>query len=348
MTECIISVARSRSQTSKSSGFTAGKVLLGLLLSLAVLVGAVVLFKLPHAPAVAPVKPGITPPPTTNPTSAVDPRGQALYVSPSYANAGRPAALSSQPIAEWFGDWTPTPADGVKAIVDGAAAKGQLAQLVAYNIPHRDCGSYSAGGASDAEAYKEWINNFASGIGQRQAIVILEPDALAQMTNCLSTADQNERVSLLSDAVNTFASQTKAFVYLDAGTSTWIGADDMAGRLSRANIANARGFSLNVSNFQTNDSNFAYGNHVSSKVGNKPYVIDTSRNGQGPTNDNQWCNPPGRGLGTKPTTTSNKSTVDAFLWIKRPGESDGTCNGGPAAGQWFESYAQMLIQNARY
>lgn len=341
-------VARSRSfQAYKSPGVDARKVLLVSLPILAILIG-LILLKWAHTPTrVAFVKPAATPL-RQQITGANDPRGQALYVSPSYTNAGRPASLSTQPIAEWFGDWTPTPADGVKNIVDGAAAKGQLAQLVAYDIPHRDCGSYSAGGAKDAATYKAWINSFASGIGQRRAIVILEPDALAQMTNCLSVADQNERVSLIADAVNTFVSQTKAFVYLDAGTSTWIGANDMAGRLNRANIANARGFSLNVSNFQTNNSNFAYGDNVSSQVGNKPYVIDTSRNGQGPTNDNQWCNPPGRGLGTKPTTFSNWSTVDAFLWIKRPGESDGTCNGGPAAGQWFDSYAQMLIQNARY
>lgn len=286
------------------------------------------------------------PTPTPTPTTGT-PVGKTLYVSPSYANAGRPAALSSQAIAEWYGDWTPTPASGVKSVVDGASAKGQVAQLVAYNIPHRDCGSYSAGGAKDAATYKTWIRNFASGIGQREAIVILEPDALAQM-DCLGTNDQNERLSLLTDAINVFKDQTKAYVYLDAGTSAWIGADDMASRLTRAGVANARGFSLNVSNFQTNASSTSYGNTVSSKIGNKPFVIDTSRNGQGPTADNQWCNPPGRGLGKKPTTNTGVSKVDAYLWIKRAGESDGTCNGGPSAGQWFESYAQMLISNAVY
>lgn len=283
----------------------------------------------------------------TPPSSTNNPRGKGLYVSPSYANAGRPAALATQPIAEWFGDWTPTPAGAVKTLVDSASSKGQLAQLVAYNVPHRDCGSYSAGGAKDAATYKTWIRNFASGIGNREAIVVLEPDALAQM-DCLGAGDQNERLSLISDAVNVFSSQTKAYVYIDAGTSAWINATDMASRLNRANIANARGFSLNVSNFQTNDSNINYGNTVSGKVGGKPYVVDTSRNGQGPTADNQWCNPPGRGLGKKPTTTSGQTNVDAYLWIKRAGESDGNCNGGPAAGQWFGSYAQMLITNAKY
>lgn len=280
-------------------------------------------------------------------TTAGTPVGQGLYVSPSYADAGRPAALASQPIAEWYGDWTPTPKNSVNTLVTNAAAQKKLAQIVAYNVPHRDCGSYSAGGAKDAATYKTWIRDIAAGIGSREAVVILEPDALAQM-DCLNANDQNERVSLIADAVNVFKAQTKAYVYVDAGTSAWIGANDMANRLNRAGIANARGFSLNVSNFQTNDSSTAYGNTVSSQVGNKPFVIDTSRNGRGPTADNQWCNPPGRGLGKKPTTSTGVAKVDAYMWIKRAGESDGTCNGGPAAGQWFESYAQMLIQNAVY
>lgn len=280
-------------------------------------------------------------------TTTTTPIGQGLYVSPSYANAGRPAALASQPIAEWYGDWTPTPKASVNTLVSNAVSQKKLAQIVAYNIPHRDCGSYSAGGAKDAATYKTWINDIAAGIGNREAIVVLEPDALAQM-DCLNGNDQTERLNLISSAVSTFKSQTKAYVYVDAGTSAWIGANDMASRLNRAGIANARGFSLNVSNFQTNASSISYGNTVSSQVSGKPYVIDTSRNGQGPTSDNQWCNPPGRGLGKKPTTSTGVANVDAFLWIKRAGESDGTCNGGPAAGQWFESYAQMLIQNAVY
>ena len=38
--------------------------------------------------------------------------------------------------------------------------------------------------------------------------------------------------------------------------------------------------------------------------------------------------------------------VDAYMWIKRPGESDGTCRGGPEAGEWFQKYALELAGNA--
>ena len=58
---------------------------------------------------------------------------------------------------------------------------------------------------------------------------------------------------------------------------------------------------------------------------------------------NHWCNPPGRALGETPTTKTGNPRVDAYLWVKRPGESDGACGrGAPAAGQWWPQYALEL------
>ena len=37
----------------------------------------------------------------------------------------------------------------------------------------------------------------------------------------------------------------------------------------------------------------------------------------------------------RPTAQTGDPLVDALLWIKRPGESDGACNGGPPAGTWW-------------
>jgi endoglucanase len=97
------------------------------------------------------------------------------------------------------------------------------------------------------------------------------------------------------------------------------------------------------------------------------FVVDTSRNGRGPwtpppgaSGDQQvWCNPPGRGLGIRPTAATGDSLVDAYLWVKVPGESDGQCVRGtagprdpvrdrvdPFAGQWFPDFALELARNA--
>ncbi|XIE81958.1 glycoside hydrolase family 6 protein [Streptomyces sp. SBR177] len=56
---------------------------------------------------------------------------------------------------------------------------------------------------------------------------------------------------------------------------------------------------------------------------------------------------PGRALGVPPTDRTGDELVDAYLWIKRPGDSDGTCRGGPAAGTWWPDYALGLARRAK-
>lgn len=285
--------------------------------------------------------------------------GVTLYGSPGVANTISAAAqaaqssdsailqrLAAQPVAAWFGDWNSNVQADVNSYVSGAAVRGAVPVLVAYNIPNRDCGGQSAGGTSDAVAYHNWIQAFAAGVGGRSAIVVLEPDAVA--SDCFSAG----RASMLADAIQTIRASSQAIVYLDAGNPTWHTPADIAARLNQSGITNATGFSLNVSNFQTTESNIAYGNQVAPLVGGRHFVIDTSRNGNGPTSDAQWCNPDGRALGRAPTTQTGYALADAFLWIKVPGESDGTCGPPqsgtypPTAGTFWPQYALMLARNA--
>lgn len=249
--------------------------------------------------------------------------------------------IASQPTAKWLGDWNDDVFSSVDEAVATIAAAGDLPVFVSYNIPNRDCGGYSAGGAEDSEVYLDWIENFADGIGERLAVVILEPDAVASVS-CLSDDDATIRFSLLSQAITTFKSHENTFVYIDAGHSDWIEADEMAQSLSEVGIAEADGFALNVSNFHTTEDNITYGETVSALVGDKHFVIDTSRNGLG--SNGEWCNPEGRALGQNPTVDTGHDLVDALLWIKPPGQSDGECNGGPEAGDWWAEYALGLAE----
>jgi endoglucanase len=307
-----------------------------------------------------------TPPTSTEPTVPTAPAAPAaskgalanmqLFVDPNSPAAAQAAAwkssrpadaalmryIAAQPVATWFGDWNTNIASDVRTVVQRASGAGTVPVLVAYNIPNRDCGSYSAGGAGSASAYASWIQGFAEGIQGSTAVVVLEPDALA--SDCLSGAALDARFSMIKNAVQVLKA-SGARVYIDAGHADWVAASDMASRLRRAGIDMADGFSLNVSNFYSTSSNIAYGAAVSGQVGGKHYVIDTSRNGIGST-DGEWCNPNGRALGVAPTTNTGNSLVDAFLWVKVPGESDGTCNGGPTAGEWWADYALGLAQRA--
>ena len=280
----------------------------------------------------------------------VDPNSDAanqavLWSASDPIDAARMALIAAEPQATWFGGWNANVTSDVNTLVGAAQSAGKMPVLVAYNIPDRDCGGFSAGGAQTPSAYRSWIQAFAQGIGSRPAMVILEPDALASL-DCLTPSDQRTRMNLLSYAVQTLKALAQTKVYLDAGNSNWIGASTMASRLGQADVAAADGFSLNVSNFYTTDANVQYGQAVSSEVGGKHFVIDTSRNGNG--SDGEWCNPPGRALGIFPTTNTGNALADAFLWIKRPGESDGSCNGGPAAGTWWPQYAAGLAADAGY
>ncbi|HET7542115.1 MAG TPA: glycoside hydrolase family 6 protein [Polyangiaceae bacterium] len=138
---------------------------------------------------------------------------------------------------------------------------------------------------------------------------------------------------------------------------------------------------------------------MGSAVATLPFVVDTSRNGRGtldvtpyaaaPYNqpesvisglkNGNWCNPPGAGLGLRPSATTGVALLDAYLWVKTPGQSDGSCDiaGGarawdysqynpwalsgddaqkhfdplwgrvdPAAGAWFPAQALELAKNA--
>jgi cellulose 1,4-beta-cellobiosidase len=109
------------------------------------------------------------------------------------------------------------------------------------------------------------------------------------------------------------------------------------------------------------------------------FVIDTGRNGV--TNMRQecanWCNIRGAGVGQFPTTeTANPSLIDAYFWLKTPGQSDGctqtlpsgsqcarfdsSCASSdsigsasgepraPEAGQWFDYQVKQLALNANF
>jgi len=311
-------------------------------------VAAVAAIGVSTIPSEAPPAPAISLASDANPLV-----GRPFYVNPNSkgtrAAASDPdpllAAVVNTPTAYWM-DHLSTPSVDAKYIADAQAA-GTTPILALYGITNRDCGSYAAGGFGSAGAYRSWIDGVAGAIGGGPAAVILEPDALA-MADCLSPGQQQERFDLISYAVDTLTRNPATAVYVDAGHSRWVPADVMAARLNQVGIAKARGFSLNTANFFTTEESMGYGGAISGMTGGKPYVIDTSRNGAGPVegDDLYWCNPSGRALGVAPTTNTGNPQVDAFLWVKRPGESDGSCRGAPSAGTFVNQYAIDLARNA--
>lgn len=378
----------------------------------------------------------------------------------NHRDAALVRAMIQTPQAVWFTGESPHRVQQlVKNTVKLAKAKRAVPVLVAYNIPFRDCAQFSAGGATTVAQYKAWIDGFAAGIGQAEAVVILEPDGLgiipwydpygsADGSNALEWCQPAEadpataaadRFYLLNYAVDALKARPNVHVYLDGTHSAWLGVGDAAHRLVQAGVERADGFFLNVSNYQFSENLVQYGNWISSciayatavnagdfvgcpnqywnggplpakiaellgewtGVALSPYgvwsddtdeptlntsginlrytnmlgavhpttrfVIDTSRNGQGPwqppagvyPDPQDWCNPPDRGLGYRPTADVAAPLLDAYLWVKIPGESDGECTRGlgpagmtvdpvwgvidPAAGDWFPAMALDLV-----
>jgi endoglucanase len=281
----------------------------------------------------------------------VDPYSPARQQAEAWRNSRPSDAAQMDKIAgaaqaDWFGEWSGDIQAAVDQRVSAISATGALPVVVAYNIPNRDCsGGYSAGGAQGEAAYRDWIRRFSLGIAGRRTVVILEPDAVADAGNCGDAAAQQARLNLIWDAVNVLKADPAVAVYIDAGHSHWLSADTAAARLNAAGVANADGFSLNVSNFYGTDGEIAYGRAISQRLGGKHFVVDTSRNGAG-VSPSTWCNPPGMALGARPTASTPDALVDAYVWVKRPGESDGTCNGGPSAGAFWPDYALGLAQRS--
>jgi endoglucanase len=262
--------------------------------------------------------------------------------------------IAGQPAAAWMGNWYPHIEDAVKAYVWSRTRAGALPVMILYNLPFRDCGLYSKGGAGSIGGYHKWIDGVAAGIGSRRAVVVLEPDGLPQMTDCLDARRREERVAMIRYAIDALTALPGTAVYVDAGHSAWVPAPEMAERLRAAGIDRADGFSLNVSNYQRTEDLLAYGHAISALTGGKHFIIDTGRNGNGPPtgfapkDERNWCNPDGRALGVPPTTNTGDPLCDAFYWLKPPGESDGRCNKGPAAGNWWPQKALEMAKNAKW
>jgi endoglucanase len=321
--------------------------------------GAVARWIVPLLAVAAIAGPQVGPAPAILLVDAANPLvGEPFFVDPTSAamaaahKADPPSpelnAIANTPQAFWIDQAVPSAA--VARYVGGAQAAGSLPVLAVYAIPHRDCGSFAAGGFAAAADYRQWIDGVAATVGSSPAAVIVEPDAL-DMADCLSAGQRDERYGLIRYAVDTLTRNPATAVYIDGGHSRWLSAEEIAARLNQVGVDHARGFSLNTSNFYTTGEEIDYGERVSGLTKGAHYVVDTSRNGAGPAPDaaHNWCNPGGRALGVPPTTATAGAHADAYLWVKRPGDSDGSCGRGePGPGHFMNQYAIDLAHAASH
>lgn len=281
-----------------------------------------------------------------------DPANRTLQAAGRMEAEGRPedAAILREMAAVPSGIWlTPEeyPPGSVKqyviSIVQKSEAADEVPVLVLYGIPDRDCsGGFSSGGL-EPDSYRSWVEEAADAVVAvgATAAVVLEPDALASSLEC---GNRDERVGLIAEAVDVLAS-AGITTYVDAGHSDWVPVGEMASMLEEVGVDRVRGFSTNVSNYQTDEAEVDYAERLDRALGGGTHwVIDRGRNGNGSTEE--WCNPPGRALGRLPGFVDDGTGLDAYLWVKPPAESDGTCNLGPQAGEVYLDQALAMARAA--
>ncbi|GAA0362739.1 glycoside hydrolase family 6 protein [Actinoallomurus spadix] len=284
-----------------------------------------------------------------------DPSSQVVrWVQANSGDARTPVIrdkVASQPQARWLAAFDPgTVTSEVAGVVNAASSANQIPVLAVYEIPNRDCGGASAGGAPDYTQYQQWVSAFAQGMGGRTVIVILETDALALQT-CLSGSEVGARDQAISQAVQTIKrADSNAKVYLDGGHSAWNSATEQGSRLKAAGVQYADGFFTNVSNFQPLSNEAAYGRSIisylqSQGISGKHQIIDTSRNGGSVGAQGDWCGDDNTDhrIGAYPTLDTGDQNVDGYLWIKPPGEADGCAY---PAGNFVPDLAYNLAKDA--
>jgi endoglucanase len=286
----------------------------------------------------------------------VDPESAASWAARLYPQL---RVIAEQPGAARFGTFTgPDVGSAVHDYLVRASQEepGTVPMLATYQLVDGHCGNWTPTPA-DQDVYHSFITRFAQGVGSHRAVLFLEMDSLIT-TPCLSPQGVAIRMSELSDAINVLTANCPHLViYLDAGAADALPAARTAKLLRWAGVARIQGFFLNSTHFDWTSKEIRYGEEVSQLTGGKHFVVNTGENGQGPLvpqdrvhqGNEVLCNPPGRGLGPKPTTDTGYPNVDAFAWTSNPGESGGACvPGAPPTGAYWPAYALMLVQNANF
>ena len=261
-----------------------------------------------------------------------------------------------------------------------------LVAIVVYDLPGRDCAAHASSGeistADGLSTYESLYLRPMEAVLRRwpepRKAFFLEPDSLPNLvTNlgvpkCAAAARGYRRG--VARAAELLAPH--GALYLDVGWSGWIGSwsarqmaeviDDVMGRMGAEAVSAVRGIVSDVSNYGTPHAEESYAYtmlHELSRLGRTGLhaVIDTSRGARDMSG--QWCNAKGAGAGPRPTAETGSGAIDAYFWIKPPGESDGTSDtsserydpacgkaaamkGAPEAGLWFHEQFVMLVQNA--
>jgi endoglucanase len=198
--------------------------------------------------------------------------------------------------------------------------------------------------------FERQINEMARGIDRRPAVMLLELDAVGA-SKCMQ---QNEALRYwegdMRYEIDKMAALPHTVVYIEGGYADSNGPGYTARVLNAVGIQKIRGFFTNDTHEDWTIDEVRWGERVSRLSHGAHFIVNTATNGRGPLipadrvreGNEVLCNPPGRGIGPLPQVSPGFADVDAFLWTAPPGNSSGSCNGGPPAGTFWAQKAAGL------
>jgi len=257
--------------------------------------------------------------------------------------------MSQHSIPLWYTDRDSKSFDSIKETLQNC--QGSTSVVIIYGMPNKDCAAgESAGGANKNENdYTNFINNLHSTVNNADIVYILEPDAIALSINN-KCGINNNYIPNLKNAIQILSQNPNAKIYLDIGFWVLIYGDQQIYEV--LNIVNQidinkkiKGFSLNLSNYRSKTESIE-SCHKLRELSGHPYtcIIDTSRNANGPDNDNTWCNLKTAGIGEVPTDNTNICAIDYLLWLKPAIEVDGHCYGSNNSYQSDKGAGEVNIE----
>jgi endoglucanase len=202
--------------------------------------------------------------------------------------------------------------------------------------------------------FKRRINAMVNGTGDHPVVYLLELDAIGSSSCMVAHHSIGAWETMLRYEVDKVATLPHAVVYVEGGYSDANTPKYAAKILNKVDIRRIRGFFTNDTHLNWTINEIRYGDAVSRLTHGAHFIVNTAQNGNGPLLNphpstqgiEDLCNPPGRGLGPRPTTDTGYPKVDALLWTHVPGNSSGSCNGGTPSGTFWPARAISLAEHA--
>ena len=202
--------------------------------------------------------------------------------------------------------------------------------------------------------FEAQIQALAAGVANRPAVLLLELDAIGSSACIAKAGLLPEWEAMLHYEVDALSSLPHTVVYLEGGYSDANTPAYAARILNASGVSQTEGFYTNGTHLNWTINEIKYGEKISKLTNGAHFVINTALNGNGPKRNphprtqgvEDLCNAPGRALGPRPTTHTGYTDVDAFLWVIVPGNSSGTCGGGPPSGVFWPARAIGLAERA--